>query len=151
MLWETVSKSWQAWDKSCMSDTLNREPISPNSVTQGKDSESFQGRGLCHRWQRPETDGMKKDLEEDHNQEWNWPGDTVTSGLCIEEEGWYRKYLNMKLSPANCAEDTGAEAVAQTPWEQATSFCVLTFLETQWRKWRKINPSEDSLLNSRWW
>lgn len=151
MLWETVSKSWQGWDKSCMLYKLNRETISPNCVTQGKDSETFQGRGLYHRWQRPKTDGMKKDLEEDDNQEWNGPGDTATRGLCIEEEGWYTKCLNMKLSPANCAEDTGAEAVAQTPREQATSFCVLTFLGTQQRKWRKINPSEDSLLNPRWW
>lgn len=70
-----------------MLDTLNRETISPNSVTQGKDSKTFRGRGLCHRWQRPKTDGMRKDLEEDDDQEWNGPGDTATSGLCIEEEG----------------------------------------------------------------
>lgn len=52
-----------------------------------KDSETLQGRGPCHRWHRPKTDGMKKDLEEDDDQERNGPGDTAASGLCIEEEG----------------------------------------------------------------
>lgn len=43
----------------CMLNTLNKETISPNSFTQAKDSGSSQGRGLCHRWQRPKTDEMK--------------------------------------------------------------------------------------------
>lgn len=30
---------------------------------------------------------MKKDLEKEDYQEWNGPGDTARSGLCIEEEG----------------------------------------------------------------
>lgn len=71
-----------------MLDTMNRETISPNSVTQGKkDSETLQGREPCHRRHRHKTDGMKKDLEVDDNQERNGPGDTATSGLCIEKEG----------------------------------------------------------------
>lgn len=110
-LWKTLSKSCQGWHNSYRLDTLSTD-ISPSSITQGKGSEPFQGRGLCHRWQRLTTDGARKDLEENDNQEWDGPGDTGKSRLWIEEEDWYRKSLNMKLSPASRDEDTRTKVAA---------------------------------------
>lgn len=150
MLWKTGSKSWQGWDKSCMLDTMNREIISPNSVTQGKTLKPFK--------------------VEDH----------VTDGTGLKQMGWKRTWKKMMIrngmdqeiqQQVGCALrrkvdtesisiwslaqptvlKTGAEAVAPTPWEQVTSSCVLIFLETQRRKWRKINPSAYSFFNPRWW
>lgn len=110
-LWKTLSKSCQGWHKSYRLDILSPE-ISPNSITQGKGSEPFQGRGLCHRWQRLTTDGRRQDLEENNNQEWDGSSGTGANRLWIEEEGWYRKSLNMKLSPASRDEDTTTKVVA---------------------------------------
>lgn len=52
--------------------------ISPNSVTQEKDSEPFQGRGLCH------TDG--KGLKQ-MVQERTWKEMTVRNGMGQETSG----------------------------------------------------------------
>lgn len=118
-----------------MLDTPSRETISPNSVTQGKDSEPFQGRGLSYRWQRPKTDGTREDLEENDDEEWGGPGDTGTRRLWIEEEDWYRKSLNTELSPAIWAEDTGTEVVAHLrALESQLCFCALKLSEENGEK-----------------
>lgn len=56
--------------------------ISPNSVTQEKDSEPFQGRGLCH----TDGKGLKQMVQERTWKEmtgmgWDGPGDIGTSRL----------------------------------------------------------------------
>lgn len=60
-----------------MVDTLSTG-ISPNSVTQRKDSEPFQGRGLCH------TDG--KGLKQ-MVQERTWKQMTARNGMGLETQG----------------------------------------------------------------
>lgn len=146
---ETVSKSWKGWDKWWMLDTPNTEKkLDPTLSLKEKTLKPF-------RVEDCDTDG--KSLKQ---MEWNgiWKMTTIRngtgkethqqSGLSTEEAADRESIWIRSSAQPTVLKHRELRQLLKQP-ESRRIVCVLTFLETQRRKWRKPTLSEDSLFNLR--